>query len=163
MINRDIAVNKWAECWEHSLNSDLDARLLPLKKSNEAEFKIEMELQKTFKSALIEMCSRNCNSGGSGMKGISYNFCRVEGYRYRTAQTLEMSKSALTIPNTESLGAKKTRDKGKETKYFKVFIQKLCQLPKNIWKDGTLPEDCEKKANTELDSLELTDDVCDLS
>ena len=130
---------------------------------NAPEFKAEMELQKVVKAALTEMCSRNCNSGGSGMKGISYNFCRVEGYRYRTAQTIEMSKNALSIPNMESLGAKKTRNKSKETKYFKEFVQKLCQLPKNIWKDSKIPNNCEQKANEELDSLELTDDVCDLS
>lgn len=163
MISRDTAVNKWAECWEHSLNSDLDERLLPLKKSDKAEFSIEMELQKLFKTALIEICSRNCESGGSGMKGISYNFCRVEGYRYRTAQAIAASKNEMTIPSGESLGKKTTKQKERQTKYFKSFVQKLCQLPKNIWKDQKIPEECEKKANAELDSLELTDDVCDLN
>ena len=163
MINRDVAVNKWAQCWEHSLNVDLDERLIPLKKSDEAEFKAEMDIQKAFNVSLKKMCSRNCNSSGSGMKGISYNFCRVEGYRYRTAQTIEIRENALTIPNSENLGAKKSRDKTKQTKYFTDFIHKLCQLPKNLWKDSKVPADCEKKATEELDGLELTDDVCDLS
>lgn len=163
MICRDILVNAWAECWRRSMNSALDKRLLKLKKIDTVEFHFEMDLQKTFNEATYNLCGKSCDDNGN-MKGIPYNFCRVDAYKYRSAQAIQINKNQLTIPLSENIQPKKARkEKDKDTNFYKTFSEKICKMPKTVWGGGNRPVDCEKKMFNDLNSFEFTDDVCDLS
>lgn len=170
MICRDFLVHTWAECWKKSMNTKLNKRLLELKSKNISEFHFEMELQKNFNLAVRDLCGKNCNDDptypGVGMRGIPYNWCRVDAYKYRTVQAIQINKNQLSIPLEENMGLNDQnpyRRKVKDTDFFNIFIEQLCKMPKNIWKTGNSPVDCQKKAFLELDNLEFTNDVCDLS
>jgi hypothetical protein len=163
MICQDILANAWAECWKRSMNKELDQRLLKLKSNNNAEFHFEMVLQESFNQAIHNLCGKDCGSGGT-MKGIPYNFCRVEAYKYRTAQAMQINENQLSIPIEKEAALKKSRkEKIKDTRFFNTFSEQLCKMPKNIWALKNLPVDCKKKTLMELDSFTFTDDTCDLS
>jgi hypothetical protein len=163
MYHRDFLVNAWAECWKRSMNAELDQRLTQLKKNNVVEFHAEMELQKQFNQATEQLCGKNCNGGGT-MHGLPYNFCRVDAYKYRTAQAMQMNANQLSIPvQGNILPTKIKNQKSKDTKFYTDFITKLCTLPTTVWQGNHLPADCQRNAALELDGFEFTDDVCDLS
>lgn len=162
MICRDLLVNALAECWKKSMNSELDKRLLPLKQSNPAAFYKEMDLQKAFNQATQKACGKVCKNGQS-MKGISYNFCRKDAYKYRASQGTQILKQALSIPTTGKISLKKSNKKNKETMSYLDFIKQLCALPNTVWQDNQAPLDCQNKGLQELNEYEFTDDPCNLS
>jgi len=164
MICRDILVNALAECWKRSMNSELNKRLLKLKNIDVAEFYSEIALQKSFNQATQNVCGKDC--GSNGMKGISYNFCRIDAYKYRTEQAIQININKLSVPMKEDIGLKESKiykNKIKDTNFFNTFSEQLCKMPKNIWSEGNPPVDCQKKVFMELNRFEFTDDVCDLS
>ncbi len=161
MYCRDFLTHAWAECWRRSMNSALDKRLLKLKKTDIVEFHFEMDLQKIFNEATHNLCGKNCDGN---MRGISYNFCRVDAYKYRVAQAIQINKNQLTTPLKETIQPEKTRkEKDKDTSLYKTFSEKICKMPKTVWDGGNQPIDCENKIFNELNSFNFTDDVCDLS
>lgn len=162
MICRDVLVNAWAECWRKSMNAELDNRLQKLKTTDITEFHAEMALQKSFNDATQQVCGKNCGEGGT-MKGIPYNFCRVDAYKYRAAQAIEINKNQLSIPVSNLTVSQSGAQKTKETKKYDQFAQELCKLPKAVWKQGRPPVDCTQKGLQELNGYTFTDDVCDLS
>ena len=165
MICRDALVSQWAKCWLRSMNAELDRRLVGLKKSKSPHYEAEMELQKEFNSATEKVCGKKCDfGGGSGVKGISYNFCRVGAFKYRTTQAILMDKKEFMVPAGESFSLEKSREgKSKETAHYKSFLERLCKMPQELWKNKSVPADCEKRAAKEMDGFKFTDDVCDLS
>ena len=144
------------------MNIELNRRLLKLKKEEGIEFHNEIELQKSFNLATQNLCGKSCDS--LGMKGISYNFCRIGAYKYRTRQALQINKNHLTIPRTLQLNVEKLhKDKVKNSYYYKNFLAQLCKMPNAVWKEKMPPTHCQQKALKELNSFAFTDDVCDLS
>jgi hypothetical protein len=163
MYCRDALVNAWAECWKKSMDNELNQRLLTLKSSNSSEFDREIALQKAFNQATHDLCGKSCGEDGD-MKGIPYNFCRVDAYRYRTAQAIQINKNQLSIPIRENIEPSKSRqEKAKDTKFFNLFIEQLCRMPNDVWDTGSPPENCQNKAFLELNEFQFTNDVCDLS
>lgn len=163
MICQDILVDAWTECWKRSMNSKLNQRLLKLKNSNITKFHLEMDIQKNFNSATEKLCGKDCGSGGT-MKSIPYNFCRADAYKYRTMQAIQINKNQLSIPIKGYLTLSKShKGKTKDTQYYGIFSSWLCKMPNVVWKGGNPPADCQKKVFIELNSLEFTDDVCNLS
>jgi len=162
MTTRDYLVADLATCWRRSMNLELDKRLLTLKNQNVAEFHAEMDLQKVFNQATEDLCNKDC--GSNGMRGISYNFCRVDAYKYRITQATQINHNKLSVVAEGPFAIAQVRkDKIKDTKVFKNFIEKLCALPKSVWKSGNVPVDCQKEVYNVLNNYEFTDDVCDLS
>jgi len=163
MFCRDILVNAWAECWHRSINSELDKRFQSLSKTDPNELQFEKNLQKKFDSAVQAACGKDC---GSGMRGISYNYCRVSAYKYRLAQINQINSNSFTIPSKYMFGldkVKPNKHKEKNTYFYNAFIDDVCHMPNTVWKTGTPPQDCRKKSLKELSDFEFTDDVCDLS
>jgi hypothetical protein len=150
------------ECWKKSLNSILDKRLVHLKTSDPAEFHKEMILQKSFNEAAQSSCGVDCGSDAH-MHGIPYNFCLVDAYRYRTNQAKQINHENLQVSGNTAKLRTSNKDKKKYTFFYKAFVHQLCQMPKEVWKDQVVPVDCENTALKELNSLEFTDDVCDLT
>lgn len=169
MVCRDYLVDSLAECWKRSMNNELNKRLLKLKSINASEFDFEMNLQKKFNQAVRDLCGKNCLDPSwptVGLRGIPYNFCRVDAYKYRTAQAIQINKNQLSIPrknNVELNMRNPYKRKTKDTGFFNMFTEQLCKMPRNIWNTGNTPVNCQEKAFSELNDLEFTDDVCDRS
>ena len=163
MICRDSLVNAWAECWRKSMNAELDKRLLRLKSTDPAEFNLEMALQKNFNQETQRLCGKSCKSGGGTMRGIPYNFCRVDAYKYRTAQAVMIDRNEFAIPMQGVEITKSKKHKTKETKDYRQFAEQLCKIPESAWKHGKRPHDCQEKVIQELNEFQFTDNVCDLS
>lgn len=163
MICRDILVNAWAICWKKSMNTELDKRLLQLKKSDPIQFHSEMALQKSFNESTEMLCSKDCGSGGT-MKGIPYHFCLIDAYKYRAAQAIQINHHQLSVPEKGAFIPKSShKKKPKDNKFYHAFAKMLCSMPSSIWAEGIIPPDCQKKVINELNKFEFTDDVCDLS
>lgn len=162
MVSLDQLTYENMECWRRSMDNELNKRLVKLKKLNTNQFHTEMELQKIFNQATFNLCYRNCEFGD--MKGIPYNSCRADAYKYRTAQAMQIDANQLSIPVLGNLLPKKiTRDKKKYTSLYTTFARKLCEMPKDVWKGSNTPSDCEKNVLADLNSFDFTYDVCDLS
>lgn len=151
------------QCWKRNMNKALNKRLLQLKKTDFVEFHQEMQLQMKFNQATEAMCSRGCGESGS-LSGTPKYYCEIEAYKFRTAQAIQINQHQLTVPMEQGfLRGKSGREKEKFTHGYKDFISAFCKLPENVWKNKLSQSECEAKAYNELNNLEFTDDVCDLS
>jgi len=164
MICRDHQIHQWRLCWEKSQKSKFEVWSNSLKKTNPEHFLIEKKRNKEFLKGTEVMCGKSCSGGGSGMRGISYNFCRTNAYKYRINQIDAMQVKNFDIPSRQAFPLRKIRKKkNKESQHYKTYLNNLCKLPNIFWKNKKIPKDCESKAFEELNSFEFTDDLCDLS
>ena len=79
---------------------------------------------------------------------------------------IQINRHQLTVPVKRIFPLNEHSSvKGKQqfTYYYKDFISQFCHLPDKVWLNKLIPSDCIKKAYDELNKLEFTDDVCDLS
>lgn len=159
MMCNDYLTMQHAECWRRSMNSELDKRLLKLKSADKAQYDSEMQIQKSFNQAVANVCGKNCGDSNEptvGMRGIPYNNCRVEAYKYRAEQAKLINKNELSIERTGygiSGGARA----------YNNFADQLCKMPVNVWKDHKASVDCQQNVLKDITGYRFSEDVCDLS
>lgn len=149
------------DCSKSAMNTSLDKRLLLLKDTNKQLFKKEMHLQKIFNQTIEAHCDTDrCRETGGTVWGLANSSCINEAYEYRTLQSelINSNKLALTLNNKKS---KKLENKNIDK--FNAYVKLLCLMPANVWTDKKIPDNCEEKALIELNNMEFTDDVCDLT
>ena len=123
------------------MESELDKRLLSLKKANPEEFKKEMKLQAEFNSAILDdFCtSSDWSATGGGTAG-----CYADLTQYRAEQAAAINAHRLVLTGS-SPQTKLVRQKALG------FAQGLCQMPAEVWKIGKAPALCEEKVLSEIE------------
>lgn len=118
------------------MNQALDQRLLSLKKTDSKQFKIEMDLQKDFNSAIDRYCQFFQSKCEGSVCGMCIDSCYTGFYIYRKDQALAIDGSKYELSDTKSKS-------DKSEKYFKIFAKNFCALPLSVWKGAQSPQDCE--------------------
>jgi hypothetical protein len=128
------------KCLKTVMNSELDKRLLALKKSDQKQFKSEMKLQKDFNAGLDAACEAFNSCVGEDYTGVYRALCYVEGTKWRAEQAHDINSNQLHLSTKKP---KPTVLKGVSTiANVQTFVDELCAMPKDVFSDKHSPEKC---------------------
>lgn len=129
--------SKAESCFKKAMNKALDQRLLLLKKEKSKNFSAEMDLQKTFNTAVNDYCGRWEDYYRDCQATSSFNEltdCKIDFYAFRESQATQINAKQLDLSVATA--------HGKPIELFSDFAKKLCALTDLGWKDQKVPTDC---------------------
>jgi hypothetical protein len=128
-------------CIEHVLNTELDKRLLPLKKKNADEFKKEMLVQADYKKMADSVCGA-MNSCDGSMYRITGTQCRLTVTNWRLKQAQDLNGPKIRLP------AVKEKSKFSDPD-LTTFSKSFCSMSDDVFA-GKRPSDCELRISNDL-------------
>jgi hypothetical protein len=128
-------------CLKFHMDKALDVRLLKIKVDQPALFKKEMKLQKDFNLATEFNCQLLNDCEGSMHKRAQAD-CQNELYRWRDGVARKINEKRLEPgPNSD--------EKKINPRLKLAFLKNLCEMPADVFKDGKIPSNCEKRFRTD--------------
>lgn len=129
------------ECYKKIMNQELDKRLTSLKNTDKSQFSKEMRIQSSFNKSMDTLCESGSENGygGTGWK-IAEGTCRLSFYSFRLTQARNINSQSLDISCN-----KKLELNSRKSKNLDEYISGICSMPKEVWKDKTVPVDCKAK------------------
>lgn len=140
-----------SECNRIVMNDVLDQRLLQLKADSSAtsqnRFRSEMKLQKAFLQGVPLHCDHLYSRCEGTMWTPVRRGCPGTVYAIRAAQGELINKRELSLPEVTKgfLKIKKSVPVP-----YREYAKLLCGMPKDVWKGGVAPADCEDRALSSL-------------
>jgi hypothetical protein len=129
-------------CFEGAMNRELDRRLLPLKRADNKEFHLEMELQKSFNDALRETCDAVMMKEPSTGDFRGAFRCATFLMELRTEQAAAIAGAGLEATHAPAVTIRRA-------KRFAPFAKGLCALP--AWRAGAPPSSCDDRVLGEIE------------
>lgn len=136
-----------ANCLNDLMNSELDKRLLPLKKSDPAQFKSEMKLQKAFNTASTKACTAY-NACSGTMYKVTRAECGIYILQYRIKQIEQINNKGLDIARAKT--GFKLDAKLSPIGEIKDYADLTCKMPIDVFKGGKILDNCSPSVTEEF-------------